>query len=1456
LGLIGEETSSLKANIVRIGFFWFLVVLFQLVASGSVVAWDNLSGGDHGGADWIITADTTIAKNHYNIRLFKIAAGITVTVQAYNGASYGWVEIHAKNIVIEGTLFADEAGYGGSAGSGSGGDVSNSQTGGTGGSTYGSTSSHDVEMGSGGGCSSRSTAGSWVGGGGGGGYGALGGSGATAGGGSGGDTGATVNGGKGGGKIILIADENITITGTVAANGGVGQGETYHTGGGGGGSGGGILIDGNRVFISGSIHAKGGKGGRAYHQLLGGGPCGSGGGGSGGRIKVFSNTLEFSGDLNVDGGAGGGTGDDSNYVGSPGNSGTIFVVGAPRLLNPENGSLVSPASVQFSWSNAYADNYRLIISSDVFFNNIVENVVLPGNSTSHTLQLPEGDLFWKVVAIRSAGEDSSESFHIKHYFPPEIMSIQCDNTIVDRNVNFSWAANETKIEITIRDNGGKTALVPENVRIWIRDANDSNVVENAPAESCVDVNENTRKFVYTFNPPDTLPDSALGPFDVKLMVRDNYGLFDSENFDGMGKELFIVNDLNVSLNILDNTPIYQLSVSGDVFRVYDNASTSADNVVVVDNNEGEIVTNFTDNSYSKNYGLISPFRLHRGDLGLAYVWVRDNVLDGVSTVLTYCVEGDNAKIINLAIDRQENRTTVTFDAVWASDGANLASGTVYLSENSQIFGDVSAGSGSLIIPHSSRINSGTKTLTLFDNADRPIWNVLSGSFDFNILPVAVELSIDNHSLPARVTPTPTFQWVFSDNNPNDFQQGVRIQVGSCLDNNDLWDWTDVVWTLQSKTYDGLALNRGTAYYVRMQVRDSQLEWQNTDNSESWTRSSFTVNCLPEISTLLTENQVNPSFIATLVPMFEWSFSDPDDDQQAKYQIQVGTSENENDLWDFTGFENENFVKYDGVPLESGAIYHVRVRVFDNLEWSDWVSGTFRASLPAPSLVSPANGSTNNTGKVELKWSSVENAENYEVFVSGTTYTLAQTSLWISLPEGTHSWKVRSVNGEGVKGEWSEIRTFTIDLPKESTPTPQEIDTNPPVMELLEPTENRVCENLRVKIRVSDESGIDADSIKTKLDGTSVEHTYSGNEVLIQLEGMKAGWHELSVEIQDLNKNLGTLNFYFEVVHENEKSQTCVLENLGVGESKSIFLENMDVRKITVTVENFEGRLERIDVDVAQIENLSYPDNLAIYSSLEISVNKPAEASVQVDIEFSVPWGWLKERGLNSLAIAMYQLKDNEWRELPTHITGSDNEVVDYVVTAQDFSPFVIGGKTVFPTFQLILPTQPIDAEEGSLKVELMATNPTNQVVSETLVIEVGGNLTQLDVTLEPYENNLLSVFVPVEENTSRTQVEVKNVRTGEVLSAGEIEISNQVNVPSQISMPVLLGVLAVTIGIGVITYFWRSTNTKRIISRGSVKKQKIKIRESSSLIQDYYELLLPLVKSSNVKKTKNPREYS
>jgi hypothetical protein len=91
---------------------------------------------------------------------------------------------------------------------------------------------------------------------------------------------SSIAGGKGGGALKLVADDKITISGTVSASGSDGNNSaaTCAAGSGsGGGSGGAVAITANRVDIPGQVNVNGGKGGNGAN---------GGGGGGGGHVSV------------------------------------------------------------------------------------------------------------------------------------------------------------------------------------------------------------------------------------------------------------------------------------------------------------------------------------------------------------------------------------------------------------------------------------------------------------------------------------------------------------------------------------------------------------------------------------------------------------------------------------------------------------------------------------------------------------------------------------------------------------------------------------------------------------------------------------------------------------------------------------------------------------------------------------------------------------------------------------------------------------------------------------------------------------------------------------------------------------------------------------------------------------------------------------------------------------------
>jgi hypothetical protein len=92
------------------------------------------------------------------------------------------------------------------------------------------------------------------------------------------------------------------------------------------------------------------------------------------------------------------------------------------------------------------------------------------------------------------------------------------------------------------------------------------------------------------------------------------------------------------------------------------------------------------------------------------------------------------------------------------------------------------------------------------------------------------------------------------------------------------------------------------------------------------------------------------------------------------------------------------------------------------------------TLPAPSLVSPANGAAGVAQPVRLDWNNVANAVSYEVQVDNTSTIsapfLANPMVNVSdvtvdgLPAQPVWWRVRARNAAGVFGPFSPTRRFT------------------------------------------------------------------------------------------------------------------------------------------------------------------------------------------------------------------------------------------------------------------------------------------------------------------------------------------------------------------------------------------------------------------------------------------------
>lgn len=427
---------------------------------------------------------------------------------------------------------------------------------------------------------------------------------------------------------------------------------------------------------------------------------------------------------------------------------------------------------------------------------------------------------------------------------PAITQIVVSADEIDRDVDQtgSGAIDNLIVYITVQDNFGRDWI--ENCYIWIRDNTDSALVDNAQLSSYENIDENTKRWSYSYNPPDG---TQVGFFDARAVVVGIDGVDNLKDYASLGYELFFVDDVVISISIDDNAPTYQVGVLGSVSRV-SGAAASADNVRVVDNNQGTLTPDsFTDTTYNDNYELISPVRLHHDDQGTVYVWARDDTLDGVSSTFAYEVQGDNAMISDISVSPSK----IIFRIEWKSDQTN-ANGTAYLDDDSGIQGPVTDGNGWI---DRSYIMPGSHTLNFFDNADRPLWEAYSTSFYLPSTVRVENLKTNGLTNPTHViTSHPTFSWDYFDETEKP-QTSYQVWIGIATGSYDTWDSGQVDSDNSSCVYAGSELTHGRTYYAQVRVHNS-VEWS------AWTQGAFTMNVPPVASGLEIETVSGSGYVGS------------------------------------------------------------------------------------------------------------------------------------------------------------------------------------------------------------------------------------------------------------------------------------------------------------------------------------------------------------------------------------------------------------------------------------------------------------------------------------------------------------------------------------------------------------------------------------------------------------------
>ncbi len=185
----------------------------------------------------------------------------------------------------------------------------------------------------------------------------------------------------------------------------------------------------------------------------------------------------------------------------------------------------------------------------------------------------------------------------------------------------------------------------------------------------------------------------------------------------------------------------------------------------------------------------------------------------------------------------------------------------------------------------------------------------------------------------------------------------------------------------------------------------------------------------------------------VIPTFSWAASIG----AAKYEVEVGPQSDPNIVYWSAQTVNLSLTPNNAADFPNELLYW-RVRAKDSGdvagEWSSKIN--FTKQIPAPVLVSPANGSISVIIPV-FEWQTVEGAAYYKVELSTSptfitveasyeTYNTRITPV-STLAHGLHYWRVSGVDADGHVGTPSASRSFTKDIPAPTLVSPANTHPN-------------------------------------------------------------------------------------------------------------------------------------------------------------------------------------------------------------------------------------------------------------------------------------------------------------------------------------------------------------------------------------------------------------------------------
>ncbi|MBN2892966.1 MAG: T9SS type A sorting domain-containing protein, partial [Bacteroidales bacterium] len=250
-------------------------------------------------------------------------------------------------------------------------------------------------------------------------------------------------------------------------------------------------------------------------------------------------------------------------------------------------------------------------------------------------------------------------------------------------------------------------------------------------------------------------------------------------------------------------------------------------------------------------------------------------------------------------------------------------------------------------------------------------------------------------------------------NSIDFQEISKAYINSSSTNSDTYQNTGI-------------LDANTIYFWRVRVI-------NTVDTSQWNTRWFSTGSsplnLPEIPVLISpsDNSTNQSTSLT----FDW--------QDANYATSYELEYSENNQFTSSTTETTSISEFSVSDLTHETVYYWRVRASDGLNFSEWSEiWSFNTNYPTPTLISPANNSTNiNYEQITFEWSGdisgfwlqISEDPTFTTFDEINTSVMSET-IYDFTPSTTYFWRVRY----DAYMVWSDVWSFTTSELILSSPT--------------------------------------------------------------------------------------------------------------------------------------------------------------------------------------------------------------------------------------------------------------------------------------------------------------------------------------------------------------------------------------------------------------------------------------